>query len=131
EAATYRVQAGDSLWSIANKFNISIAQLKSYNGLNSNLIFPDQVLKVSGGRTSTTTQNNRTTGTASGSTYTVRSGDTLSSIAARYGTSYTNIMRLNGLSSTMIYPGQTLKVSGRATTPTSPSRPAPTRPTSG
>lgn len=130
EAATYRVQAGDSLWSIANKFNISIAQLKSYNGLNSNLIFPDQVLKVSGGRTSTTTQNNRTTGTASGSTYTVRSGDTLSSIAARYGTSYTNIMRLNGLSSTMIYPGQTLKVSGRATT-TSPSRPAPTRPTSG
>lgn len=131
EAATYRVQAGDSLWSIANKFNISIAQLKSYNGLNSNLIFPDQVLKVSGGRTSTTTQNNRTTGTASGSTYTVRSGDTLSSIAARYGTSYTNIMRLNGLSSTMIYPGQTLKVSGRATTPTSPSRPTPTRPTSG
>ncbi|RIL85063.1 LysM peptidoglycan-binding domain-containing protein, partial [Staphylococcus equorum] len=130
EAATYRVQAGDSLWSIANKFNISIAQLKSYNGLNSNLIFPDQVLKVSGGRTSTTTQNNRTTGTASGSTYTVRSGDTLSSIAARYGTSYTNIMRLNGLSSTMIYPGQTLKVSGRATT-TSPSRPAPTRPISG
>lgn len=125
EAATYRVQAGDSLWSIANKFNISIAQLKSYNGLNSNLIFPDQVLKVSGGRTSTTTQNNRTTGTASGSTYTVRSGDTLSSIAARYGTSYTNIMRLNGLSSTMIYPGQTLKVSGSAT-PTSTSTPTPT-----
>ena len=126
DAATYRVQAGDSLWSIANKFNISIAQLKSYNGLNSNLIFPDQVLKVSGGRTS---QSNRTTGTASGTTYTVRSGDTLSSIAARYGTSYTNIMRLNGLTSTMIYPGQTLKVSGRASSTTSTSRPASSRPT--
>ncbi|NJH98367.1 LysM peptidoglycan-binding domain-containing protein, partial [Staphylococcus agnetis] len=118
DAATYRVQAGDSLWSIANQFNITIAQLKSYNGLTSNLIFPDQVLKVSGGRTSSNTSRvTNTGGSSSGSTYTVRSGDTLSSIAARYGTSYTNIMRLNGLTSTLIYPGQTLKVSGSATTP--------------
>ncbi|MDG4943765.1 LysM peptidoglycan-binding domain-containing protein [Staphylococcus agnetis] len=133
DAATYRVQAGDSLWSIANQFNITIAQLKSYNGLTSNLIFPDQVLKVSGGRTSSNTSRvTNTGGSSSGSTYTVRSGDTLSSIAARYGTSYTNIMRLNGLTSTLIYPGQTLKVSGRASVPTptrtprTPSRPAST-----
>ncbi|AJC96994.1 LysM peptidoglycan-binding domain-containing protein [Staphylococcus hyicus] len=133
DAATYRVEAGDSLWSIANQFNISIAQLKSYNGLTSNLIFPDQILKVSGGRTSSNPSRvTNTGGSSSGSTYTVRSGDTLSSIAARYGTSYTNIMRLNGLSSTLIYPGQTLKVSGRASAPTptrtprTPSRPAST-----
>ncbi|KIX90905.1 N-acetylmuramoyl-L-alanine amidase [Staphylococcus microti] len=110
DAATYRVQAGDSLWSIATKHNISIAQLKSLNNLNSNLIFPNQVLQVSGG--STPVRNTNTT--TSGSTYTVRSGDSLAAIAARYGTTYQNIMRLNGLNSFLIFPGQQLKVSGTA-----------------
>lgn len=45
-------------------------------------------------------------------TYKVVSGDTLSKIAQKYGTSYQQIMSLNNLSSTTIYPGQTLKVSG-------------------
>lgn len=45
-------------------------------------------------------------------TYKVVSGDTLSKIAQKYGTSYQQIMSLNNLSSTMIYPGQTLQVSG-------------------
>ncbi|PNZ30465.1 N-acetylmuramoyl-L-alanine amidase [Staphylococcus rostri] len=111
EAATYRVQAGDSLWSIATKHNISIAQLKSLNNLSSNLIFPNQVLTVSG---SSTTVHNTNNTSATGSTYTVRSGDSLAAIAARYGTTYQNIMRLNGLNNFLIYPGQQLKVSGTA-----------------
>ncbi|UEX90001.1 LysM peptidoglycan-binding domain-containing protein [Staphylococcus ratti] len=127
EAATYRVQAGDSLWSIANKFNISIAQLKSYNGLDSNLIFPNQVLKVSGDRTSSNTTRTTNTTTTS-ATYTVRSGDTLSLIASRYGTTYQNIMNLNGLTSTVIYPGQTLKVRGTAPARPSTPTPSPSRP---
>lgn len=45
-------------------------------------------------------------------TYKVVSGDTLSKIAQKYGTSYQQIMSLNTLSSTMIYPGQTLQVNG-------------------
>lgn len=55
-------------------------------------------------------------------TYKVVSGDTLSKIAQKYGTSYQQIMSLNNLSSTMIYPGQTLKVSGskQQTTTTNP-----------
>ncbi|AVQ33908.1 LysM peptidoglycan-binding domain-containing protein [Staphylococcus muscae] len=121
EAATYRVQAGDSLWSIATKHQISIAQLKSYNNLNSNLIFPNQVLQVSGGRTAvrqTNQTNNQRSYTATNGTYTVRSGDSLSAIAARYGTTYQNIMRLNGLNNFLIYPGQKLKVTGTATNQT-------------
>ncbi|MCS4485736.1 LysM peptidoglycan-binding domain-containing protein [Staphylococcus sp. GRT3] len=113
EAATYRVQAGDSLWSIATKHNISIAQLKSLNNLNSNLIFPNQVLQVSGGNTAA---GRNTNNIVAGSTYTVRSGDSLSAIAARYGTTYQNIMRLNGLNSFLIYPGQQLQVSGTTAT---------------
>ena len=109
-ATTYKVKkSGDSLWSIANKYDISISKLKSLNNLTSNVIFPNQTLKVSG---STSTSTN----TSSGSTYTVKSGDTLSGIAAKHGTTYQKIMSLNNLSNTNIYPGQKLKVSGTAST---------------
>ncbi|MDG0842240.1 LysM peptidoglycan-binding domain-containing protein [Staphylococcus equorum] len=108
-ATTYKVKSGDSLWSIANKYDISISKLKSLNNLTSNVIFPNQTLKVSGSTSTSTT-------TSSGSTYTVKSGDTLSGIAAKHGTTYQKIMSLNNLSNTNIYPGQKLKVSGTAST---------------
>ena len=47
-ATTHTVKSGESVWSISHKYGISIAKLKSLNGLTSNLIFPNQVLKVSG-----------------------------------------------------------------------------------
>lgn len=59
--------------------------------------------------------------------YTVRSGDTLSGIAARYGITYQAIMRANNLSSTLIVPGQRLAIpsnSGDASRPSSQSGPA-------
>ena len=110
-ATTYKVKSGDSLWSIANKYNISIAKLKSLNNLTSNVIFPNQTLKVSGTTTSSTS-----TSSSSATTYTVKSGDSLSSIAAKHGTTYQKIMSLNGLSNFTIYPGQKLKVSGSTST---------------
>ncbi|MFZ3579398.1 LysM peptidoglycan-binding domain-containing protein [Virgibacillus sp. DJP39] len=97
EAATYTVQNGDSLWSIAQKYNTSIADLQSINQLSNTIIYPNQVLQ---------------TASISNQIYTVQSGDNLSSIAKRYGTSYTRIMELNSLSSTVIYPGQTLTIEG-------------------
>ena len=111
-ASTHTVQSGESVWSISNKYGISIAKLKSLNGLTSNLIFPNQVLKVSGstGASNTTSSN----GSNSGSVYTVQAGDSLSLIASKYGTTYQKIMSLNGLNDFFIYPGQKLKVSGTA-----------------
>lgn len=114
DAATYRVQSGDSLWSIAQRHNTSIANLKSLNNLNSNLIFPNQILKVSGSSASTSRNTSNTSSVSGGSTYTVKAGDSLSLIASKYGTSYQNIMKLNGLNSFLIHPGQVLKVSGTA-----------------
>ena len=55
---------------------------------------------------------------ASAATYTVKSGDTLSGIAKQYGTTYTEIMNLNGLKSTFIKVGQQLQVSGKSSTTT-------------
>ncbi|MDI1646657.1 LysM peptidoglycan-binding domain-containing protein, partial [Staphylococcus aureus] len=54
------------------------------------------------------------TNSGGGSYYTVQAGDSLSLIASKYGTTYQNIMRLNGLNNFFIYPGQKLKVSGTA-----------------
>ena len=79
----------ENLYGQFHKYGISIAKLKSLNGLTSNLIFPNQVLKVSG-------SSSRATSTNSGTVYTVKAGDSLSSIAAKYGTTYQKSCNLMG-----------------------------------
>lgn len=98
--STYTVQSGDTLSSIASKFGTSYQTLASLNGIsNPNLIYVGQALRVNG------------SASASSVYYTVRTGDNLSAIASRYGTSYQSIAALNGLSNpNLIYAGQTLKI---------------------
>lgn len=122
DAASHTVKANDSLWTIAQQYNTSVDELKKLNNLSSNLIFPNQQLKVTSDAVQPAaevkTVTTKTTTTAS--VYTVQSGDSLSSIAAKYDTTYTKLMSLNGLSSYIIYPGQQLKVTGQATTAVKP-----------
>lgn len=60
---------------------------------------------------------------STGGTYTVAKGDTLSGIASKYGTTWQELQRLNGLSNpNLIHPGQKLKVPGGSTTPSKPSQ---------
>lgn len=122
DAAEHRVKAGESLWSIANQYNTSVAQLKTLNNLSSNLIFPNQSLQVSKSvsntRTATAQTTNRPAVQGGGNTYTVVSGDSLSLIAYRHNTSVNELMRLNNLTGYLIFPGQRLKVSGTTTTTT-------------
>ncbi|KZE38792.1 hypothetical protein AV656_07775 [Bhargavaea cecembensis] len=122
-ASTYTVKRGDTLSKIASVHRTSVSNIKSLNGLRSDLILVGQVLKVSGTATtasapskttstSTTKTTSASTTSSNTSSYTVKSGDTLGGIARKHGTTYRKIMDLNGLKSTMIYPGQKLKVSG-------------------
>ncbi|EMF0160194.1 LysM peptidoglycan-binding domain-containing protein [Enterococcus hirae] len=94
---THVVQYGETLSSIATKCRTTYQTLASLNGLsNPNMIYAGQVLKVNE-KVSTTR------------TYTVRSGDNLSSIASRLGTTYQALAQHNGLSNpNLIYPGQVL-----------------------
>ena len=109
EASTqHTVQPGDSLWSIANKYNTTIDELKRNNQLNGNLIFPGQVLTINESSTTTSTTSSSLSSKSS-TTYTVQSGDSLSRIANKYGTSVTNLMNANNLKNYLIYPGQVLK----------------------
>lgn len=97
---TYTVKSGDTLSSVAAKFNTSYQALASLNNIsNPNLIFAGQTLRVNG---------SANTGSVY---YTVKSGDTLLAIASRYGVSYQVLASLNGLTNpNLIYAGQTLKI---------------------
>lgn len=96
---TYTVQTGDSLWSIANKLNTTVDELKRLNNLTSNLLQIGQVLKVPG-----TTNNGETEGTV----YTVKSGDSLWLIANRFGVTVNDIITANNLTTNVLSIGQQL-----------------------
>ncbi|MDR4887485.1 LysM peptidoglycan-binding domain-containing protein [Fredinandcohnia sp. QZ13] len=130
-ASTYKVQTGDSLWKIAQKHNITVTQLKSLNNLTSDLIFPNQVLHTEINATNTTPSNNTPTtnvkenqntspspspSPSKATTYTVKSGDTLSGIAAKHKISLSDLMKWNNLNSTLIFPGNVFVVSQATTT---------------
>jgi lipoprotein-anchoring transpeptidase ErfK/SrfK len=94
---------------------VSMSALAQANGIrNANLIYVGQVLVVPGKSGSVTSKQSTKT-TSVGSVYVVRSGDTLASIAARYGTSVSALMAANGIRNpNRIYVGQRLYVKGRA-----------------
>ncbi|MBM7644622.1 LysM repeat protein [Scopulibacillus daqui] len=113
----YTVKPGDSLWKIASSHGMSVAQLKSANGLASDLIYAGQKLKLSGSASSSGGSNSGGSSgnqASSGGTYVVKSGDSLWKIAANHGMSVSKLKSINGLSSDIIYPGQKLKLSGSA-----------------
>lgn len=143
-SSTYDVKSGDSLWSIALKNNTSVGNLKSWNNLSSDLIFPNQKLVLSSTGTAakpnTSTSANKQPSTSqntstSNSTYTVKSGDTLGAIASRHKTSVSSLASLNNIKNVNVLSvGQVLKVNGTAATTPSTSKPtttAPSKPATG
>jgi len=125
--ATYTIVRGDTVSAIAARYGLSTAAVLAANGLGPrSLIFPGQVLKLSGGSTSAPTAGR----------YTIVKGDTISGIAQRYGLTTAGLLAANNLSRTsIIYPGQTITLSGSsiAITPVSnvtPANPPSTPPTS-
>lgn len=107
-AATYIVKSGDVLGKIAERHGCTVAQLKAWNNLTSNNIRVGQKLIVSAAA-----QKPSPAPSQSGeyTTYTVKSGDSFYSIAQKYpGVSAQNIMDFNGLTSSKIKPGMTIKI---------------------
>ena len=114
--STYQVRSGDTLWAIAARHGMSLAALEAANPQlrNPNLIYPGQALNLpdafSPARASPPID---LSGRGHSSLYTVRSGDTLSAIGARFGVSYQAIAAANHLANpNLIYPGQVLTIPG-------------------
>lgn len=103
----YVVKAGDTLSGIASKYGTTYQTLAAYNNIsNPNLIYVGQQIKIPGNGTTTNTTNSKT--------YTVKSGDTLSGIASKYGTTWQKIYNDNrsviGSNPNLIKPGQVLTI---------------------
>ncbi|WP_337827077.1 LysM peptidoglycan-binding domain-containing protein [Pseudonocardia sp. TMWB2A] len=130
-SGSYTVRSGDTLSGIAARHGTTWQNLARINGIsNPDRIYPGQNLKLSGGGNG---------GGGQASSYTVRSGDTLSAIASRHGSSVSAIARANGISNpNLIYPGQRLTIPGGSGTsgstpvgPVGPTNPGETGGTGG
>lgn len=110
-AGSYTVKAGDSLSAIASRYGTSYETLARLNNIsNPNHIYVGQVLRLSAG-SSTNVVNRPTSSSSATGSYTVKAGDSLSAIAARYGISYETLAHLNNISNpNRIYVGQTLSL---------------------
>jgi LysM repeat protein len=134
--AVHVVQWGENLASIAYRYGTTVEALAQANGLTDpNLVYIGQQLvvptaagmpaggtppggKTPSGKPPTVPSGPQAVSPAPGaSTYTVRFGDTLTSIAFRFGTTVKDLMRANGLSNGTIYIGQQLKIRGAKAAP--------------
>ncbi|MGD2207757.1 MAG: LysM peptidoglycan-binding domain-containing protein [Anaerolineae bacterium] len=106
---TYTVHQGDTLYSIARKHGTTINAIVQVNGLaNANYIYAGQRLIIPVGAN---TVGGSQSASGGGQTHVVRRGDTLASIAYRYGTTAWAIASANGLRNpNYIYPGQRLRI---------------------
>ena len=115
----HTVKSGESLWSIAQKYNTSVDEIKKNNNISNNIVFPGQVIEI-GGSGSQDSSSNTTSNTSSevsgGSTHTVQSGETLAVIANKYGVSVDELMSANNLNNYIIQPNQTLQIPGAGST---------------
>ena len=102
---TYIVKSGDTLSGIAKKYGTSYHKIAADNSIsNPNLIYPGQKLIINTNKQVTSQVTNQVT-------YIVKSGDTLSKIAKKYGTTYQKIAKDNNISNpNLIYPGQKLVI---------------------
>ncbi|MBN2331794.1 MAG: LysM peptidoglycan-binding domain-containing protein [Deltaproteobacteria bacterium] len=117
--SAYRVRRGDSLWSIARKYRISVADIRSWNGLGrSTLIKPGQVLVLSDQRQQKQLAAASFTTASVNKAIRLRRGDTLWKVSRDHGLTVQQLCRWNNLQEgSILQPGQVLYLSPRADRP--------------
>ncbi len=117
----YKVRSGDNLSVIAQRCGTSVAAIRRLSGIKGDLIYAGQTIKVpytpkaqrhinATGRSGSSSSSSSSSSSRS---YTVRSGDTISGIAARYGVGYKTVLKLNNMTEAQarrLRPGQKIKI---------------------
>lgn len=106
----YKVRKGDSLGEIADKFGVSENQIKKWNKLSGNKIVAGKTLTIYNTVTTTSYGDNTTKNTSNVNYYKVKAGDTIGSIADKYGVKISDIQKWNNISGNKIVSGATLKI---------------------
>src|SRR5690606_341918 len=106
----HKIRRGESIGLIADKYNVSIANIRRWNGLRGNTIHAGKTLKIYSNKSVASTTS---TNTSNKGTYTVQSGDSLYSIARKFpGISADDLKKWNDISGDNIQPGMKLKTNG-------------------
>ena len=95
----YQVRRGDTLGQIAERFDVSVRDIQSWNNISGTTIFTRQELTLHTAASAPIPQ-----------LYKVQRGDSLTAIARRFGITVVNLKRLNGLNNDLIFPGQDLQI---------------------
>lgn len=124
-ADSYTVVKNDTLWGLSKKYGVSVSDLKKANGVSGHLIYVGQKLQIpakstkavkAAKATKTTKTTSASTVDTTSTTHTVVKGDTLWSLAKKYGVSVKALMKANNLSSSTILIGQSLNLRAGMTT---------------
>lgn len=103
---SHKVKAGDNLTSIADKYDVAVADIKEWNDITSDVIYEGQVLTIYSDKQITKDNTKKMKRT----TYTVKAGDNLSGIADEFNVTVADLKKWNNLESDNIYAGQVLKL---------------------
>ena len=112
DADTYTIKSGDTLWDIAVNNGTTVGALMQDNNLSSHLIYPGDKLNYSSNSSSSV---EKLAQVKNDGYYTIALGDTLGTVADKFGTSVDNLVEINNLSNPhLVYVGQVIKVDGNA-----------------
>jgi membrane-bound lytic murein transglycosylase D len=106
----YKVKKGDNLSEIAEKFGVTTQQVKKWNNISGNKIVAGKTLKIYNSTTSSSYGDNTTKNSSNVNYYKIKSGDSIGSIAEKYGVKVSEIQKWNNISGNKILAGKTLKI---------------------
>ena len=124
--AVYTIARGDTISAVAGRYGLDTFAVLKLNNLQANtVIYPGQKIKLTGSTSAPAAKPaapaksaSPAVSSAGSRVYVVKAGDTLGGIAARHGVGLSEVFKWNGLGmSSVIYPGQKVKVGGGSSTP--------------
>ena len=106
----YKVKRGDNLSEISEKFGVTIQQIKKWNNISGNNIAAGKTLKIYNSTTSSSYGDNTTKNSSNVNYYKIKPGDSIGSIAEKYGVKVSDIRNWNNISGNKILAGTSLKI---------------------